>query len=272
MQREAWSRSAPSSRCGCSSLQSWIRSSGGRPGAERRATSRNPVGLPIRSRPRERGPGRSPRRRPSRPPRRSRPGATHPRLRLEHAAVVVGDDADETPDHVLPAPEEVRRADAPGERRWRASSSRTSAASARRPRASASLVRAVPPAAALSARGVQPHHLRVAAATRTSRRRRRPRPCRRTCPPRSCARSRPSTSTRPPVMYSQPWSPTPSTTAVAPELRTREALAGDAADERLAAGRAVQRDVAGDDVLVGDEGGLGAGKTTRRPPDRPLPR
>ena len=25
----------------------------------------------------------------------------------------------------------------------------------------------------------------------------------------------------PPVMYSQPWSPTPSTTAVAPELRTQ---------------------------------------------------
>ena len=30
----------------------------------------------------------------------------------------------------------------------------------------------------------------------------------------------PSTTTVPPVMYSQPWSPTPSTTAVAPELRT----------------------------------------------------
>ncbi len=31
---------------------------------------------------------------------------------------------------------------------------------------------------------------------------------------------RPSTTTVPPVMYSQPWSPTPSTTAIAPELRT----------------------------------------------------
>ena len=31
----------------------------------------------------------------------------------------------------------------------------------------------------------------------------------------------PSTSTRPPVMYSQAWSPTPSTTAVTPELRTQ---------------------------------------------------
>ena len=30
----------------------------------------------------------------------------------------------------------------------------------------------------------------------------------------------PSTTTRPPVMYSQPWSPTPSTTATAPEFRT----------------------------------------------------
>ena len=32
-----------------------------------------------------------------------------------------------------------------------------------------------------------------------------------------------------------------------------EALAGDAADVRLAAGRAVERDVADDDVLLGDE-------------------
>ena len=31
----------------------------------------------------------------------------------------------------------------------------------------------------------------------------------------------PRTRTVPPVMYSQPWSPTPSTTAVAPELRTQ---------------------------------------------------
>ena len=30
----------------------------------------------------------------------------------------------------------------------------------------------------------------------------------------------PSTTTRPPVMYSQPWSPIPSTTVIAPELRT----------------------------------------------------
>ena len=34
------------------------------------------------------------------------------------------------------------------------------------------------------------------------------------------ARSCRCTTTMPPVMYSQPWSPTPSTTAIAPELRT----------------------------------------------------
>lgn len=32
----------------------------------------------------------------------------------------------------------------------------------------------------------------------------------------------PRITTRPPVMYSQPWSPTPSTTAKAPELRTQK--------------------------------------------------
>ena len=30
----------------------------------------------------------------------------------------------------------------------------------------------------------------------------------------------PMTTTTPPVIYSQPWSPVPSTTAIAPELRT----------------------------------------------------
>ena len=52
----------------------------------------------------------------------------------------------------------------------------------------------------------------------------RPRParrrCRRTCPPRNCGRCARAPTTVPPVMYSQPWSPAPSTTAVAPEFRT----------------------------------------------------
>ena len=55
----------------------------------------------------------------------------------------------------------------------------------------------------------------------------------------------------------------------------REALADHAADERFAAGRAVQDHVAGDDLLLGDEsrpGPIGEGRTIRRPPDRPFPR
>ena len=39
---------------------------------------------------------------------------------------------------------------------------------------------------------------------------------------RSCGRCGPSTTTRPPVMYSQPWSPTASTTASTPLLRTQK--------------------------------------------------
>ena len=61
----------------------------------------------------------------------------------------------------------------------------------------------------------------------------------------------PSTTTVPPVMYSQPWSPTPSTTATAPELRTANRSPDPSAQEQLAAGRAVQDRVAGDDLLLG---------------------
>src|SRR6478735_557535 len=48
----------------------------------------------------------------------------------------------------------------------------------------------------------------------------------------------PSTTTRPPVMYSQPWSPTPSTTALAP------------------GGGAVEHGVADDHVLLGGKAGV----------------
>ena len=50
-----------------------------------------------------------------------------------------------------------------------------------------------------------------------------------------------------------------------------EPLAGDTAHERVAAGCAVERHVADDDVLFGDERCTGGGRTTRRPPERPLP-
>ena len=63
----------------------------------------------------------------------------------------------------------------------------------------------------------------------------------------------PMTTTVPLVMYSQPWSPTPSTTAMAPELRTAEALAGDAVQEDFAAGCAVEHHVAHQDALFGQE-------------------
>ena len=64
-------------------------------------------------------------------------------------------------------------------------------------------------------------------------------------------------TTRPPVMYSQPWSPTPSTTASTPGVAHAEPFADDAAQEDLPAGRAVGDHVAGDDLLLGDERGVG---------------
>ena len=69
----------------------------------------------------------------------------------------------------------------------------------------------------------------------------------------------PSTTTRPPVMYSQPWSPTPSTTARAPELRTAKRSPAQAAEERRPDGGAVEGHVAGDHVALGLE-------AARRPP------
>ena len=63
----------------------------------------------------------------------------------------------------------------------------------------------------------------------------------------------PSTTTRPPVMYSQPWSPTPSTTALGAGVAHREALAGEPAEERAARRGAVEHGVADDHVLLGGE-------------------
>ena len=51
-----------------------------------------------------------------------------------------------------------------------------------------------------------------------------------------------------------------------------EPLADDAAEVRLARRRAVERDVAGDDVVLGDERApRGRGSTITMPPERPLP-
>ena len=54
-------------------------------------------------------------------------------------------------------------------------------------------------------------------------------------------------------MYSQPWSPTPSTTATAPELRTQNRSPTTPRMNASPRGRAVEDDVAGDDVLLGLE-------------------
>ena len=61
----------------------------------------------------------------------------------------------------------------------------------------------------------------------------------------------PSTTTTPPVMYSQPWSPTPSTTAAAPELRTANRSPTRPRRNSSPARRSVEDGVAGDDLVLG---------------------
>ena len=63
----------------------------------------------------------------------------------------------------------------------------------------------------------------------------------------------PSTTTRPPVMYSHPWSPTPSTTAIGAGVAHAKALPHLAPDEHFAAGCAIEDDVARNDLLLGRE-------------------
>ena len=55
----------------------------------------------------------------------------------------------------------------------------------------------------------------------------------------------------PPVMYSQPLEPQPSTTASAPELRTAKRSPAWPAANSLPGGRAVEHGVADDGVVVG---------------------
>ena len=59
-----------------------------------------------------------------------------------------------------------------------------------------------------------------------------------------------STATRPPVIYSQPWSPTPSTTAIAPEFRTAEAFACHAVNKCLSAGSSVKRHITDNNIFI----------------------
>ena len=54
----------------------------------------------------------------------------------------------------------------------------------------------------------------------------------------------------PPVMYSQPWSPTPSQTAIAPLLRTQKRSPARPGQVQLADRRAVEHNVAGQQVVL----------------------
>ena len=109
--------------------------------------------------------------------------------------------------------------------------------------------------------------LAVAAQPRTCRPRRGRRRCRRSCRRRSSVPSGRAPTTTPPVMYSQPWSPTPSTTASAPELRTAKRSPTTPAEERAAGRGAVEDRVPGDHVLLRPEAGArraAAGRARRR--------
>jgi hypothetical protein len=61
---------------------------------------------------------------------------------------------------------------------------------------------------------------------------------------------RPSTATVPPVMYSQPWSPVPSTTAEAPELRTQKRSPATPRKKTSPSVAPYKHGVADDDVLA----------------------
>mmetsp|Transcript_14229 Transcript_14229/g.43051 ORF Transcript_14229/g.43051 Transcript_14229/m.43051 type:complete len:422 (-) Transcript_14229:2204-3469(-) len=84
----------------------------------------------------------------------------------------------------------------------------------------------------------------------------------------------PRTTRRPPVMYSAPWSPRPSTTARAPLLRTQNrspALPRKNASPRVAPYRPQFPTITlSEAVKVGCASWSSSGLTTTRPPDRPL--
>src|SRR5690242_1055624 len=81
----------------------------------------------------------------------------------------------------------------------------------------------------------------------------------------------PSTTTVPPVMYSHPWSPTPSTTAAAPELRTANRSPTRPrmnSSPPVAPYRTVLPPMM---CSSATNGAAGSGRTISRPPDSPLP-
>ena len=81
----------------------------------------------------------------------------------------------------------------------------------------------------------------------------------------------PSTSTRPPVMYSQPWSPTPSTTASAPELRTAKRSPASPRKNARPAVAPYRATLPAITFSSGSKVASAGGRTANTPPDRPLP-
>src|SRR6266536_1977810 len=76
----------------------------------------------------------------------------------------------------------------------------------------------------------------------------------------------------PPVMYSQPWSPTPSATAVAPELRTQNRSPTTPHRNTSPAVAPYKTTFPAMMFSAAANGAAGSGAATIRPPDRPLPR
>ena len=132
------------------------------------------------------------------------PALAHPGLRLEDAAVVVREDADEPRERTPPSPRgsSGRRRSASHAACRRTSSFRmpASAASSTGPRPTSSVLQRVAKSPVSSSTHAMPPDM--------------PAPKFRPVGPR--------TTTCPPVMYSQPWSPIASTTAETPLFRTQK--------------------------------------------------
>ncbi|MNQ66423.1 hypothetical protein D3C85_809150 [compost metagenome] len=81
----------------------------------------------------------------------------------------------------------------------------------------------------------------------------------------------PSTTTVPPVMYSQPWSPRPSTTVVAPELRTAKRSPATPLKKASPAMAPYSTVLPMMMLSTAQPRNSVFGRTMMRPPDKPLP-
>ena len=81
----------------------------------------------------------------------------------------------------------------------------------------------------------------------------------------------PRITTLPPVMYSHPWSPTPSTTALAPELRTQKRSAATPRKNALPEVAPYNATLPMTMDSSAAKSALAGGFTTISPPESPLP-